>query len=188
MTPAGRPFAVTEKVLGDVVVVRGEQDLATASALTEALRRAGAHPGTQIRVELHAVTFMDCAGMRPLVEARESLGDRVCLWNPSPAVTRLLRLTGVLDTFKVILDPMEVAEYCGPLARSPDAAVRIGGSRPALAARSVPGPADGWGSASPRRPPQGLRRRWWFRQCGAKTAVAVKIRALTEAGSGETNE
>jgi anti-anti-sigma factor len=94
MTRARPPITFTDEAPVHVVEVGGEQDLASAPALVDALQRAAeAHPGCQIRVDLHAVTFMDCAGMRPLLQARNCLGDRLCLWGPSCAVTQVLRLT-----------------------------------------------------------------------------------------------
>ena len=46
-------------------------------------------------VDLAGVTFMDCAGMRPLLAARRRLGDDLQLRNVPPRIERLFRLAGV---------------------------------------------------------------------------------------------
>jgi anti-anti-sigma factor len=160
MATAGRPVLFAGKVSCQVVTLRGELDLATAPALTAALQRAGAHPGSQVRVDLQAITFMDCAGVRPLVQARDDLLGRLCLWNPSPAATLLLELTGLLDTFVVITDSVAEAER-GLLPNSIDPALVIPSSRPPVADRATPRPLGPTRPLSPRRSPLRKTRRWW---------------------------
>lgn len=77
-----------------IVRVTGELDLVTAPLLWAALKSADADPRHEFVVELSAVTFMDCSGLSPLTEAHATLGSRLRLCNPSPAVSRLLRLVG----------------------------------------------------------------------------------------------
>ncbi|MFE4600012.1 STAS domain-containing protein [Kitasatospora indigofera] len=88
-----------------VLALRGELDLCTAPALTRALR---AHldrcpPGT-IGLDLSAVTFCDCAGLGPLLAAREhgAVGGRRLRAGPmSPAAARILGLTNTGALFMV---------------------------------------------------------------------------------------
>jgi len=184
MTHADRPFAAGEKTSCRIVDVRGEQDLATAPALVEALQRAATHPGSQIRVDLRAVTFMDCAGMWPLLQAREALGDRLCLWNPSPTVTRLLDLTSLLEAFTVIADPLTMAEHHASFAHPADREAAAS-SYPPVTAASSPSAAIYAGPSLEYGPAQGNRRRWWCRPCGAKAALVERFPVMTRTGSGD---
>ena len=62
-----------------VVRVTGELDIATAPALGRCLRETVArHPAQGIVVDLRAVTFMDCAGLRPLLQCRREVSGRLC--------------------------------------------------------------------------------------------------------------
>jgi anti-anti-sigma factor len=94
-TPDGSPYA------GSVVVeLVGEVDIGTADAARAELARViSKAPCDQLVVDLAAVTFMDCGGLSVLVRARNSLGDRLILRRPSRAVTRLLDLTDLRETF-----------------------------------------------------------------------------------------
>jgi len=164
MTVGDGPFAFREKTSCRVVGVHGEQDLASAPELARALAEAAAHPGSQVRVDLQAVTFMDCAGIRPLLQAQETLGDRLCLWNPSPAVTRLLQLADLFGTFAVFSDPAVVAELYGALVGSADRYPARESSPWSLPGPSPSRPAPHVGPASPRTASRGDRRRWWHRR------------------------
>lgn len=75
-----------------VVKAEGEIDLTTADALRlRVLAALATH--RRVAVDLSAVTFMDCAGLRALVAARlhaDRSGRRVTLYRPSRPVRRLL--------------------------------------------------------------------------------------------------
>ncbi|WP_306327438.1 STAS domain-containing protein [Streptomyces venezuelae] len=80
------------------LLVSGEIDAATGSALLRALTDAlRAHPGG-VALDLSAVTFCDCAGLRSLLAARYQhldLGRRpLRVVAAGPRMTRLLQLTG----------------------------------------------------------------------------------------------
>ncbi|RKE23562.1 STAS domain-containing protein [Streptomyces sp. TLI_171] len=81
-----------------VAVVRphGDLDLDTAPDLQRELAAAlGTH--REVVVDLSAVDFMDCAGLRPLARAgKEAEREGACLVlrGAGPRVLRLLRLTG----------------------------------------------------------------------------------------------
>ncbi|MBI4943205.1 MAG: STAS domain-containing protein [Actinobacteria bacterium] len=89
-----------------LVRASGDVDLATATELDGALQAAATEdqPARHLVVDLGAVTFLDCAGLRPLVAARRRLTDRFWLVNPPPQVRRLLSLTGLTDTFSYLDD------------------------------------------------------------------------------------
>jgi len=70
-----------------VLSLHGELDLATAPHLTRRLRVLNVLPGP-IQVDLSGLTFVDCAGVRPLLEARRALR---CV-DARPAIRDALRM------------------------------------------------------------------------------------------------
>lgn len=105
MSSSGRlvrcgPLEVESGREGDTHVVRprGELDLATALPLETELRRVEATDAAAIVLDLTGIEFMDCSGIRILVEAdRRSRrdGDRLRLVPGVGQVDRVIRLTGV---------------------------------------------------------------------------------------------
>ncbi|MCU1668240.1 MAG: hypothetical protein JWP40_1167 [Blastococcus sp.] len=85
-----------------VLYVAGEVDGTAAPGLRSQLACAGADPPRDVVVDLSRVTFMSCAGLRPLLEAEARLGERLWLRRVPWPVTRLLELTGLCSTFRVI--------------------------------------------------------------------------------------
>lgn len=86
-----------------VVVVSGEIDNSSTSVfkskLYEALRLC-----PQIIIDLEAVSFMDSAGLRLIVQTRESCGDLpLTIRGASTAVLRTLELTGLLPM--LVIEP-----------------------------------------------------------------------------------
>ncbi|WP_279635744.1 STAS domain-containing protein [Micromonospora inaquosa] len=81
--------------------VVGEIDMATADhvyAVVEATLAAD-HP-TQLVIDLTAVTFLDCAGIRALISAQRAASDRATnlrVVGASRHIQRVLHLTGVQD-------------------------------------------------------------------------------------------
>lgn len=84
-----------------LVRVAGELDLVTAPLLRDVLQSADADPAREVVVELSAVTFMDCSGLAPLLEARAKLGERLRLSGLPRAVSQLLHLVGLDATFAI---------------------------------------------------------------------------------------
>ncbi|MFJ9845317.1 STAS domain-containing protein [Kitasatospora sp. NPDC101155] len=79
------------------VRARGEIDLATAPHLRRKLARALVEH-REVVLDLSEVTFMDCAGLGTLVQARnlaDRTGARLVLHGIAHPVARLLRLTGL---------------------------------------------------------------------------------------------
>lgn len=81
--------------------VRGEIDAHSAPEFAE---RLGALPssGSDVRVDLSGVPFMDSSGLRVLIEAHQRIGDSGCqlvLVAPSDAVKRLLDVAGLTEHF-----------------------------------------------------------------------------------------
>jgi anti-anti-sigma factor len=80
-----------------VITVVGELDIATAPRLADTLRRARTR--APIILDLTGVTFMDCAGLHPILPAHL---DAVARRAPfilvlTPTINRLLQLAGVQD-------------------------------------------------------------------------------------------
>jgi anti-anti-sigma factor len=84
-----------------IVRVAGEQDIYTAPLLRAVLNSADADPMHEFVVELSEVTFMDCAGLAPLLDAHARLGNRLRLCDLPRAVSELLRLAGLDATFAI---------------------------------------------------------------------------------------
>jgi len=98
----GEPFEVFLDEHG-VCVVRGELDELTGARLQARLLE---HPDVRC-VDLGEVSFVDSAGLRSLLIARQQLADRgatLVLRRSSSAVRRLFRLAGVSSLFAPIED------------------------------------------------------------------------------------
>jgi anti-sigma B factor antagonist len=80
-----------------VIMARGDIDLESAPSLcVDLLDALDTH--REVVLDLSGVTFMDCAGLRALVHARnhaDRRGARLILRRPGAPVLRLLRLTGL---------------------------------------------------------------------------------------------
>lgn len=119
-----------------VVLVTGEVDLFSAPALRQVLRCAGSDFAGEVVVDLTWVTFIDCAGLAPLVEARERIGERLSLRGQAPLVTELLVLTGLHGVFVshdevesgpgVRNDPLADFKEFAPASGVPGLASRVG--------------------------------------------------------------
>jgi anti-anti-sigma factor len=84
----------------DIVILRGDLDMATADVLSTHLERI---EGT-IVLDLEGVTFLDSTGLQSLVRAREAAdqrGEELILRHPSTAVQRLLDLTNMWETLAI---------------------------------------------------------------------------------------
>lgn len=73
----------------------GEFDLVSAPGLHEALRHAiDDQRAAVLLVDLSGVTFMDCAGLAPLLDARSRLGWRLKVQHLPARIVRLLEESG----------------------------------------------------------------------------------------------
>ncbi|MDF2741707.1 MAG: anti-sigma factor antagonist [Actinomycetia bacterium] len=99
--------------------IGGEIDLATCpylQAVVVDLVDRGCH---QLIVDLERVSFLDCAGIRVLVDARRRVqehGGSVRLVRPRPLVRRVLALTRMTEVFPIDTSPGEAlaTEPVGP--------------------------------------------------------------------------
>ncbi|MFC7304147.1 ANTAR domain-containing protein [Streptomyces monticola] len=86
----------------EVVVVRGEVDLAAGPQLQHVLRMALSRSALGIDLDLSGVGFFDCSGLNILLGVRKRALDdakTVRIRAASPAVTRLLALAGAESLF-----------------------------------------------------------------------------------------
>lgn len=91
---------------GIVVAASGELDMLTGPLLQDALLPAVADalPGTDVRVDLAALTFCDSSGLAVLMQAgleARTRGARLVLVSPRGPVLRVLRVSGVARLFDI---------------------------------------------------------------------------------------
>ncbi|MBP2050182.1 anti-anti-sigma factor [Streptomyces griseochromogenes] len=97
-TPLTRHLRVHEHRGHTVLEFRGEIDIAAAVEITPALDRVTDRPGARIVIDLRAVEFFDCSGLRLLYRARGRVlerGGRLHLVCTHPLTLRVFRVTGL---------------------------------------------------------------------------------------------
>jgi anti-anti-sigma factor len=85
------------------VLGRGELDVATASRLEAALEPLVDSRASLVVLDLTEVSFLDSSGLRTIVRAATSLedgGGRLVIDGVSPAVSRVLEVTGLLERLR----------------------------------------------------------------------------------------
>lgn len=83
--------------------VRGELDMASAPELAVALDALLAADHRVVVLELADLSFLDCAGMRPIRAALGALqkgGGTLVIRHPQPLVERALRIAGLGDALE----------------------------------------------------------------------------------------
>jgi anti-anti-sigma factor len=92
--------------------LRGDFDLAAADLFAAVLAHH-LHAGHRfIRLDLGELTFLDCAGLRVIVEVHNQLlarGGRLTLIRVGPRMARLLRIA-LLDTVLYIASPVSAPQ------------------------------------------------------------------------------
>jgi anti-sigma B factor antagonist len=104
------PISVDEQRIGHLAVltVVGEIDISSSADLQRALETARDGHATDIWLDLARTTFMDCSGLRALLDLRTSLHDAhrrllvICTAGP---VLRLLLLTGADRELEIYVAP-----------------------------------------------------------------------------------
>ncbi len=91
------------------VRLTGDLDIATAPQLQETLREAVLH-ARRVVLDLRELTFMDCAGMHVILDARNharQAGGQLALLRGPSCVDRVFTLTGASDAVEIVdLDPV----------------------------------------------------------------------------------
>jgi anti-sigma B factor antagonist len=85
------------------VVARGELDVASADQLARTLDPLIESGATLVALDLADVTFLDSSGLRTIVRAATALEDhdgRLVVDGASPAVARVLEVTGLLERLR----------------------------------------------------------------------------------------
>jgi anti-sigma B factor antagonist len=85
-----------------VVTIQGEIDIATVDTLRARLSDACEH---DVTVDLRRVSFIDCLGLKVLLEQHEHStrrGRRVDFVQGPPAVRRVFEITGTLDRLSFV--------------------------------------------------------------------------------------
>jgi anti-anti-sigma factor len=85
---------------GWILTLRGELDLATAPCIQEVLDSWTIVPNHLI-VDTSQVSFIDSTGFGVLFRARELVGGRFRLRDPSAPTLRLLELTGMASMIEI---------------------------------------------------------------------------------------
>jgi anti-sigma B factor antagonist len=83
--------------------VRGELDMASAPQLASALDGLLAADHRVVVLELAELSFLDCAGMRPIraaLSVLRSRGGTLVIRHPQPLVERVLRIAGLGDALE----------------------------------------------------------------------------------------
>jgi anti-anti-sigma factor len=101
-------ICVEEQRVGHLVVltVVGEVDISSSADWQRALETARDGGATDIWLDLARTTFMDCSGLRALLNLRAHLHDanrRLVVICPAEPVLRLLVLTGVDRELEIYL-------------------------------------------------------------------------------------
>ena len=103
--PPGSLRADAHRAGGQVVVrLRGELDVYSAPTLRRTLADINVRDGVKVALDVAELTFMDAAGLGALLAARRDVlarGGDMVLHAPSPAVSRVLRITGVANRFTI---------------------------------------------------------------------------------------
>ncbi|MEU3979318.1 STAS domain-containing protein [Streptomyces sp. NPDC026672] len=138
------------------VVVRGDLDIDADRALHHTLSTALAGSARGIDVDMSGVGFCDCAGLNVLLEIRllaREQSKTVTVRAASPAVHRILTLTGTLPLFEAEPEPEPE-----PDRSLLEGEVRAGVASPHLARRTLRAPYPSWPAAlSPPRTPGTVR-------------------------------
>jgi anti-anti-sigma factor len=77
------------------IALTGELDLATAADLNDEFERAAARPPAEVVLDLSALTFIDCAGLRAVfnfTDRARALGWRLRIIRPPAQLARIFGL------------------------------------------------------------------------------------------------
>ena len=86
---------------GAVVRVVGEIDCSTAPAMQAAFAQARHEGKDDLLVDLSGTTFMDCAGLTVLLQARQAWQGRLTLYQPPRSLRRILQALDMADAFAI---------------------------------------------------------------------------------------
>lgn len=96
---------------GDLLILAGELDLASAPLVLEAAQLVRQMASQHVVVDVSGLQFLDATGLSALLQAREELlgdGLAMSLRGIPACVHRVLDITGLADTF--VLEPVAQAD------------------------------------------------------------------------------
>ena len=83
-----------------IITVSGDLDISNAGALEATVASVSAHRVGRLIFDLSGLRFMDSAGIAVLIDAAASV-DAVEIRRPSPAIRRVLELTGLTGVLSI---------------------------------------------------------------------------------------
>ena len=102
----GRFLLVRQSASAEIGILKiaGDLDIMTSPRLSEEIQRQLERGAVNIIVNLAGVRFMDCSGLRVLLEglvSTQTRGGSLILISPPDLIMKLLRITGLNRLFKV---------------------------------------------------------------------------------------
>jgi anti-sigma B factor antagonist len=109
--PPPPPFQVSPEydACAARLAIHGELDMFTAPLLERELRAAARRRPKQIVLDLAGLRFMDVSGLRAILDAARRLrrdGGAMVIANPLPHIVRLLELTAIDQSVRVVGRPL----------------------------------------------------------------------------------
>ena len=106
MDDESNDFDIVASIDGEVgrVVVTGELDTDSAPRLISAMNEIAVAPRRGVELDCEGVTFLDSAGVRALIVARNEAtrnGVDLVLVRPSAHLTRVMEMTGLVGFLSV---------------------------------------------------------------------------------------
>ncbi len=101
---------MTERGECTVIAVEGELDMSTAGEPREAIASGINGSELAIVLDLADLSFCDSAGLAVFVRAHNDLDERgrkLFVMRPTPAVSRILELSGLAKVIPTVADPDE---------------------------------------------------------------------------------
>jgi anti-anti-sigma factor len=102
LTPAHPDLTVTPSSEDGVPVlaVSGELDMSNVEHMRAAVSSCGAERAGRLVFDLSGLRFIDSAGIAVLLDAAERIGT-VVVRSPSPAVRRVIEVTGLTEVLPI---------------------------------------------------------------------------------------
>jgi anti-sigma B factor antagonist len=95
---------------GEVVVLTGELDMASAPELTKVLRPLVANGPREVVFDLSDLDFVDSSGIAALIAVQNQLRQQerhLCIRGAQPSAVRIFEIAGLLDFLNVRTEAFE---------------------------------------------------------------------------------
>ena len=135
---AGALDACTWRECGaQIIELAGELDLATSGAADDALLQAHASAAEVIVLDLRGLTFIDCSGLRVIVDAHHRSAGRLAIVRGSRHIQRVFEACDLPDVLRFVDDRSHLDDVAPRLTHREGAASPPSDSRRAGVARRV---------------------------------------------------